>query len=431
MTSTTASTSTPPDFEVRNDYKKNYTFRESFKHWWNRSNLEQSENEVLSLLPFYPNGDSKRTAQTIDVPIDTDKNFIHEFNVKNIQIRDKSEDQQDHIVLIHGYGAALGFFYKNFEALTEKPGTNLHALDLLGYGLSSRPNLPHFNGNSMNDVVTVENFFVESVESWRKKKNIDKFYLIGHSLGGYLSSLYALKYPEHVRKLVLISPVGVETSVYDLSSTGNDQGSERLEGPDIEREVGAHYKDTDSVAEPSLKKSSSLHVPDANGYVSRIPNLPSYLKFVWDRNLSPFSLVRFMGPWGPSITSRWSFNRFGKTEGFENTMKLHIYSYNTFVARGSGEYALTRLLAPGALARYPLLSRLPKNLKVDTLWLYGDNDWMSKEAGLTIVEQINKENSTIVGGVTADYEIISSAGHHIYLDNPIDFKNSVYKFFDW
>lgn len=426
MATATTATSLPTP-----DVKQRYGFGQSFKHWWNRSNLEEAEREVLSLLPFYPTcRDNRRKAETMDVAIDA-HNKIHEFNIQNLE--ETVDQKQHHIVLIHGYGAALGFFYKNFEDLTEKPGSNLHALDLLGYGLSSRPDFPPFKGNSKDDVLKVEDFFIESVEAWRKKRNIDKFYLIGHSLGGYLSSLYALKYPEHVYKLVLISPVGVETSVYDLSGSSftNSSTSDIIEDPDIEREVGAHNRDTDSSTGQGMKTSSSFHVPDVNGYVKRLPNFPSYLKFLWEKNLSPFSFVRCMGPWGPSLTSRWSFKRFGKTEDYEKTMKLHIYSYNTFVARGSGEYALTRLLAPGALARYPLLVRVPKQLKVDSLWLYGDDDWMSKEAGLTMVEQINKENSSIISGVTADYGIISRAGHHIYLDNPEEFRDSVYKFFDW
>eukprot|EP00983_Pelagomonas_calceolata_P013496 431739-Pelagomonas_calceolata.AAC.2 len=33
--------------------------------------------------------------------------------------------------------------------------------------------------------------------------------LVGHSLGGYLSACYALKYPEHVEHLILVCPAGV------------------------------------------------------------------------------------------------------------------------------------------------------------------------------------------------------------------------------
>ena len=35
------------------------------------------------------------------------------------------------------------------------------------------------------------------------------FYLVGHSLGAYLAACYALEYPSHIRKLMMISPVGM------------------------------------------------------------------------------------------------------------------------------------------------------------------------------------------------------------------------------
>lgn len=410
--------------------EKVYSYKDSFRHWWNKSNLTKSEEDVLSLLPFYPESDGKRIAVVENIPIDK-KNHIHEFNIKNVETKtDGSGYDDDHVVLIHGYGAALGFFYKNFDALTERGGINLHALDLLGYGLSSRPKLPKFKEVSMDDVNKVEDFFIESIEKWREQKQIEKFKLIGHSFGGYLSSLYTLRYPQHVSKLILVSPVGVERSGFDLSENPNATKSPSLsssaavEGPDIEQEIGIHNKTTD---EPiNDLPTSSIHKIDENGYVKRLPNLPKFLSFLWEHHISPFTALRVLGPFGPHMSSSWSFRRFGNIDDPSEVMKLHIYSYNTFVAKGSGEHALTRVLAPGALARYPLLNRLPKNLKVDSLFLYGDKDWMSKEAGHTLVKEINRE-----GISSSEYEVIRDAGHHVYLDNPKDFKDSVYKFFDW
>lgn len=47
--------------------------------------------------------------------------------------------------------------------------------------------------------------FVEDMESLRKNLGLDSFILLGHSWGGYLALHYALVYPEHVKKLVLLN----------------------------------------------------------------------------------------------------------------------------------------------------------------------------------------------------------------------------------
>lgn len=71
-------------------------------------------------------------------------------------------------------------------------------------GASGRPGYTAF------DVDLAEDFFVDSIKLWKEKVGIrSKYYLAGHSLGGYLSTVYALRYPENIEKLLLLSPVGV------------------------------------------------------------------------------------------------------------------------------------------------------------------------------------------------------------------------------
>jgi cardiolipin-specific phospholipase len=55
---------------------------------------------------------------------------------------------------------------------------------------------------------------VDALEEWRIKRGLDKFTLLGHSLGGYLAVAYALKYPGHLNKLILASPVGIPEDPY-------------------------------------------------------------------------------------------------------------------------------------------------------------------------------------------------------------------------
>ena len=39
---------------------------------------------------------------------------------------------------------------------------------------------------------------------------LTNFILVGHSFGGYLVGNYAVEYPQHIKKIVFISPIGIK-----------------------------------------------------------------------------------------------------------------------------------------------------------------------------------------------------------------------------
>ena len=101
---------------------------------------------------------------------------------------------------MHGFGSGVGLWALNIDDLCKRQ--TVYAIDVLGFGRSSRPDFP-------GDGAEVERDFVESVEQWREQIGISKFILMGHSLGGFLACSYTLKYPEHVKHLVLVDPWGM------------------------------------------------------------------------------------------------------------------------------------------------------------------------------------------------------------------------------
>lgn len=55
------------------------------------------------------------------------------------------------------------------------------------------------------------------LEEWFDRANLpDKFYLHGHSYGGYLSYLYARRNPHKILKLFLNSPVGTDLDLPEI-----------------------------------------------------------------------------------------------------------------------------------------------------------------------------------------------------------------------
>lgn len=51
---------------------------------------------------------------------------------------------------------------------------------------------------------------VECIAEFLQALKLERVYLVGHSLGGWIAASYALKYPEQVQKLVLLAPEGVK-----------------------------------------------------------------------------------------------------------------------------------------------------------------------------------------------------------------------------
>ena len=112
---------------------------------------------------------------------------MNEFSVERVD-----ENVDNHLVMLHGYGAGLGFFYNNFEPLSRRPGWKLHALDMLGMGRSSRPTFKIHAKDKEGKITEAENWFIDSLEEWRVKSGIKQFTLLGHSLGGYMATVRML-----------------------------------------------------------------------------------------------------------------------------------------------------------------------------------------------------------------------------------------------
>jgi pimeloyl-ACP methyl ester carboxylesterase len=105
-----------------------------------------------------------------------------------------TKSQNVPILLLHGFGAGLGFWVLNLDAFAaDRP---LYAIDLLGYGRSTRSKFS-------KDAEEIENQYVDSIEKWRQQMGIERMMILGHSFGGFLSTSYAIKYPERIEHLIL------------------------------------------------------------------------------------------------------------------------------------------------------------------------------------------------------------------------------------
>jgi len=299
-------------------------------------------------------------------------------------------------VLLHGYGAGLGFFFNNLPALgswAAKRRTSVYALDWLGMGRSARPS---FSINAKKEdiqgrVEKAESFFINSLEEWREAMGLTKMTLIGHSLGAYFTVAYALKYPDRVNKLILLSPAGVPRG-----PNWTDPSRELVDVPTTHTDRPASFH--------KATKKETKRIEKEKQEMNRTRRLLMYL---WEEGWSPFQVIRSTLFWSPLLIGKYSSRRF-PTLTLSDTRDIHDYILNITLSKGSGEYCVSHILEFGAYARMPLVERitkLPKGLPVT--FVYGDQDWMDPAGGFESVERLRQ-----AGNPNGKMYIIPDAGHH-------------------
>ncbi|EDR14734.1 uncharacterized protein LACBIDRAFT_305719 [Laccaria bicolor S238N-H82] len=390
-------------------------FTASFKSWWHVGEKQAaiSEERLLRRLPFFNSStsDSPVVATSTRVDLHTSKQYLNTLSMVSTS---PSPGAPPPAVMLHGYGAGLGFFFNNFAPLAQwagRRGSAVYALDWLGMGRSAR--VP-FTVKAKRDDVSArvheaESFFIDSLEEWRAKMGLDSMTLIGHSLGAYLSVVYALRHPERVNKLILLSPAGVPRGPNftepsrELTDHGDGQEDENASAtPTRPRELS-------SVERASRRRISHIRDEQKENkkQESRTRRLFTYL---WEEGWSPFQVVRSTLFWGPMLIGKYSSRRFsGLTD--EDTRDMHDYIMNITLAKGSGEYCISHLLEPGAHARMPIVDRIDA-LKIPVTFVYGDHDWMDPIGGQQSVERLRQ-----AGNGQGRMYIVNNAGHHVYLDN--------------
>jgi len=108
------------------------------------------------------------------------------------------------VVLLHGFlGDSANWQSVMAEisqtiALDHGSTMDLIALDLLGFGASSKPPVAY--------TVAQEVAFLRAV---LQQLGLESCILVGHSFGGWVSAAYTIAYPEQVSALCLVAPAGI------------------------------------------------------------------------------------------------------------------------------------------------------------------------------------------------------------------------------
>jgi pimeloyl-ACP methyl ester carboxylesterase len=98
------------------------------------------------------------------------------------------------VLLIHGLGSTKSSFVDTAAILARD--FRVHAIDLPGFGASSKPPMASYSAG----------WFAEAVRETLDALDIERAHLAGNSLGGRIAIELGLRYPERVGGLALLSP---------------------------------------------------------------------------------------------------------------------------------------------------------------------------------------------------------------------------------
>jgi len=105
------------------------------------------------------------------------------------------------LLILHGWGSCSDRWIKEAEIIsaTLRPGSGQEGFKVIV------PDLPGFGASDKLSGPWRTNDYIKWFEEFIKQLGIENFYLLGYSFGGALAVKMAVKYPQRVEKLFLVS----------------------------------------------------------------------------------------------------------------------------------------------------------------------------------------------------------------------------------
>lgn len=139
----------------------------------------------------------------------------HTLVINGLNLRYTVEGQGPDVILVHGWASSRHMWDHLLERLT--PYYRCWALDLPGYGDSDKPTGEWYSIPQ----------YTETVRAFAQACEVERFCLVGHSMGGMIALDIAARLGHTVERLALINPVVTGASVF-TPLVGHNATSRRL-----------------------------------------------------------------------------------------------------------------------------------------------------------------------------------------------------------
>jgi pimeloyl-ACP methyl ester carboxylesterase len=123
----------------------------------------------------------------------------HTIEVDGTRIHYLEGGEGSDVVLVHGLGGSAELDWANLLPQLVRGGHHVHALDLPGFGESTRPDARTYSIKEQ----------ARAVEAFLVARNLDQVAMAGDSMGGWIASTVALLPSHRVRLLVLFDSPGL------------------------------------------------------------------------------------------------------------------------------------------------------------------------------------------------------------------------------
>ena len=215
---------------------------------------------------------------------------------------------------------------------------------------------------------------VDWLELWRQKMDLTNFILAGHSYGGYVCGLYACRYEVHVKKLLMLSAIGLNS---------------RPHGYDTKR----FFKEFKHQRE----STKCVHLGEC----------------MWSRHCTPFGFFRNCCFCVSDMFMKNFINRRFNKLSEQEKKDIKIYLQQTLLRKGSTEYGIFHCFDFLMFPKHGLHheDRLG-GLSIPISFFYGDNDWVNPDGGEYLVSKSKFKDSH------SHIYYIKNSDHHLYFDNP-------------
>ncbi|XP_018497349.1 abhydrolase domain-containing protein abhd-5.1 [Galendromus occidentalis] len=313
--------------------------------------LLEAERRVLAYV--------EKPCEVLDVEIGS-LGDVQNCRIHSIKVASSGPTENLPLVLVPGLGCGGVFFVSILNALSER--RDVYAIDLIGFGSSSRARLS-------SDAKTAEELMVEAVERWRRKMDFEQMLLLGHSLGGFISSAYALRYPSRIKHLILEDPWGFA-------------------------EFDPEERSKLSLYERSFQRML-LHVNALAG-------------------------LRASGPIGQYLVRRTMNERHPYMRKYfpDAPDTMSDYFFHSNVRRPTGEEFLRKLCENFPFPKYPLIKRMRElSEEVGVTFIHATGSFIPRTPSETLQRLRGEDNTKI--------RVIEGVGHTMHLEKPDEFSEIV------